>query len=187
MLDATTNLTKVTPVGTYGASDTAIELSTLDAAKLPAAPFNATWFQASVYPDPSDDPNAEIVRVTAVNLSNGVITVTRGAEGPNAASTKNGAGTYKMIVGITEKMISDIGNNLRLPWNAPQAVSGTINGSNRTFTIPITPGDPNSIQLTLARQPQILGVDFTISGTTITYTTAPDASLSGQPHYASYQ
>lgn len=67
------------------------------------------------------------------------------------------------------------------------AVSGTINGINTTFTLSATPTDANSVQLSLDRQLQIQGVDYTLSGATITYTTAPDASLSGSPHYATFQ
>lgn len=61
-------------------------------------------------------------------------------------------------------------------------VTGAIDGSNVTFTIPVTPG--SDILLFLARQPQMKTTDFSVSGTTITYTYAPDASLSGQPHKA---
>ena len=64
-------------------------------------------------------------------------------------------------------------------------VSGTINGSNVTFTIPISPVGQGI--LFLARQPQMPNMgattwDYSISGNTITYTTAPDGSLAGQPH-----
>lgn len=65
-------------------------------------------------------------------------------------------------------------------------VSGTIDGVNATFTIPVAV--KSDFLLFLARQPQMLTTDFTYSAgggsTTITYTTAPDASLSGQPHQA---
>lgn len=65
-------------------------------------------------------------------------------------------------------------------------VSGTIDGSNQTFTIPVVV--TSDFLLFLARQPQALTTDFTysagVSSTTITYTYAPDASFSGQPHQA---
>ncbi len=61
-------------------------------------------------------------------------------------------------------------------------VTGSINGSNVTFTIPVSPS--SDILLFLARQPQMDSEDFTITGSTITYAVAPDASLSGQPHKA---
>ena len=65
-------------------------------------------------------------------------------------------------------------------------VSGTINSSNVTFTIPVAVA--SDFLLFLARQPQALTTDFTyVAGggiTTITMTYAPDASLSGQPFQA---
>lgn len=63
--------------------------------------------------------------------------------------------------------------------------TGTIDGINTVFVLSETPA-ANSLVLTLARQPQILGDDYSISGSTITYLVAPDASLSGQPHNAIY-
>lgn len=60
-------------------------------------------------------------------------------------------------------------------------VSGTINGSNTAFTVPNT--ITSALALFLAGVPYQVGVDYTVSGTNITFTTAPDASLSGQPFY----
>lgn len=65
-------------------------------------------------------------------------------------------------------------------------VTGTIDGVNTTFTIPVTVS--SDFLLFLARQPQMLTTDFTyvagVGSTTITYGSPPDASLSGQPHVA---
>ena len=62
-----------------------------------------------------------------------------------------------------------------------ETVSGTINSSNVTFTVPTTIA--SALVLYLANSAYQPGVDFTVSGTTITMTTAPDASLSGQPFW----
>jgi hypothetical protein len=186
-LDPVQNLVKITPIGSYGASDTSVAISSGDAAKLPAASFNVTWWNATDYADPSDDPNAEIVRVTGTGTT---LTIQRAAEsatGGGAASAKNASGkTYKMVLGITAKMLADIQNNLQKPWRLV-SVSGAINGSNATFTVTPTPFDANSLNLQLARQPQVQGIDYTVSGGTITYIVPPDGSLSGQPHIAQYQ
>lgn len=60
-------------------------------------------------------------------------------------------------------------------------VSGVINSSNVTFTIPTAVG--SDFILVLVNQLQMLGIDYTysvgVSTTTITMTTAPDSSLSG--------
>jgi hypothetical protein len=182
-LDAAANFIKLTVSTGYGSSDTTIVLSS-GGSLLPTPPFNATWWNSTDYPDPSNDPNVEIVRVTVV--SGNTLTITRAQEG-TAASTKNTASkTYQIMLGITAKMITDIGNNLQKPWRLVN-VSGTINGSNTTFTISPAPFDSNSINLMLNYQPQIQGIDYTISGTTITYVTPPPAAFAGLPHIAQYQ
>ncbi len=60
-------------------------------------------------------------------------------------------------------------------------VTGTINSSNVTFTIPVAVG--SDFLLVLANQPQMQTIDYTYSvgatTTTITMTIAPDSSLSG--------
>jgi hypothetical protein len=182
-LDAVANFIKLTLSQGYDQNATSIVVAS-GGSSLPAVSFQMTWWNSTDYPDPSDDPNKEIVRVT--NVSGNTLTVTRGQEGI-AASTKNTAGkTYQLMLGITAKMITDIGNNLQKPWRLV-SVSGTINGSNVTFTVSPTPFDGNSMQLSLGHQPQIQGIDYTLSGGTITYIVAPDASLNGSPHYATYQ
>ena len=190
MLDSVQNLVKVNVSQGYDQNATSIVLEAGQGALLPTPNWNATWWNATDFADPSDDPNAEIVRVTAISTD--TLTVTRGAEsatGGGAASTKNTAGkTYKMILGITAKMISDIAANLQKPWRLVN-VDGTIDGSNTVFTLDgaITPFDPNSLQVTLGRQPQIQGIDYEFSGITITYTSPPSAGLAVKPHIAQYQ
>lgn len=70
-------------------------------------------------------------------------------------------------------------------------VNGTINSSNVTFTIATSA--KSDFLLVLGRQPQAqtVGADtwdysYSVGGgvTTITYVTAPDSSLNGQPHQA---
>lgn len=108
-MDGVKNFAKVTVSTGYDASATSIVLSSGHGAKLPdptTANFNLVWWNFTDYPDPSDDPNVEIVRCTA--KSTDTLTVTRGQEGISA-STKNTSGkTYKMILGVTAKMITDI-------------------------------------------------------------------------------
>jgi hypothetical protein len=184
MLDSVANFIKVQLSQGYDQNATSVVLVAGQGASLPATPFNVTYWNVTDYPDPSDDPNVEIVRVT--DRITDTLAITRAQEG-TAASTKNTAGkTYKMILGITAKMVTDIGSNLQKPWNYVN-VSGAINGSNAIFTISPIPFDSNSVLLRLARQPQEQGIDYTISGGTITYIVPPDPSLSGQPHTAQYQ
>ena len=68
--------------------------------------YNLVWWNSTSYPDPADDPNVEIVRVTA--LLGNTITIIRNQE-LSGASTKNNVGVnYKMILGPTAKTITDI-------------------------------------------------------------------------------
>lgn len=89
-----------------------------------------------------------------------------------------------LLDGITGRLLVSATTVLSATWFNETPV-GLINGSNTIFTLSQTPAG-NSLVLTLDRQPQILGVDYTISGNTITYLAAPDASLSGTPHNAIY-
>jgi hypothetical protein len=184
-LDSVANFIQLTASQGYGSTDTSIVVAAVPS-DFPSAPFNLVWWDSTAFVNPLLDPNVEIVRVT--NISGTTLTVAR-AEEQTSASTKNTSGhTYSLILAITAKMITDIGNNLQQPWKYVN-VDGTIDGTNTTFTLhgSIAPFDPNSLQITLARQPQLQGIDYTISGTTISYITPPSASLSGQPHKAQYQ
>jgi hypothetical protein len=105
MLDSVANFINLTLSTGYGSSDTSIVVSS-GGSSLPSPNFNMVWWNSTDYPDPSKDPNVEIVRVTGV--SGNTLTVTRGQEGI-VATTKNTAGkTYSLILGITAKMITDI-------------------------------------------------------------------------------
>ncbi len=103
-LDTAKNFAKVTVSTGYDASATSIVLTTGHGAKLPAAPFNAVWWNSTDYADPSDDPNVEIVRVTAISTD--TLTVTRGQESISASTKNTGGKTYKMIAGMTAKTVN---------------------------------------------------------------------------------
>ena len=168
MADARKNFAKCEVSTGYSAAATSIALSSGDGAKLPQpstdGEFNLVWHDSTTYPDPADDPNVEIVRVTA--RSTDTLTVTRAQEG-TSASTKNASGkTYKMVLGPTAKTVDDLLGSLSV-----QTVSGALNGSNTAFTI------PNSFtgKSIIALNGMILAQDahYTVSGTDITYLSAP--------------
>jgi hypothetical protein len=98
-----TNFGKVTVSTGYDAVATAIALSTGHGSRLPSTfSFPLTWWDASTYSDAADDPNREIVKVTA--RTGDTLTVVRAHES-TTASVKNVAGkTYKMVLGITKAM-----------------------------------------------------------------------------------
>lgn len=123
-LDNTKNFAKVTVSTGYDASATSIVLSSGHGAKLPTAPFNLTWWNSTDYADPSDDPNVEIVRCT--NVATDTLTVTRAQESTSASTKNTAAKTYKMIAGLTSKVInSDLtGLFLQNPATSAQDMGG---------------------------------------------------------------
>lgn len=109
-LDPVKNNVNVTVSTTYDASATSIVLSGGEGAKLPDpstdGEFNLVWYDSTTYPDPNDDPNVEIVRVTAVSTD--TLTVTRNQEGSGASTKNTGSVTYKMGLFLTKKLVDDI-------------------------------------------------------------------------------
>lgn len=109
-LDPVANFAIVTVSTGYDASATSIVLTSGHGAKLPSTfSYNLVWWNSTDYGSPADDPNVEIVRVT--NRSTDTLTVTRAQEGTTAVTHNTSAKTYKMILGVTAKMITDIDSN----------------------------------------------------------------------------
>lgn len=79
-------------------------------------------------------------------------------------------------------------SNKRVIATSTQPISevptGTVNGSNVTFTLTGVPADSDDLIVSVNGQVQRNGTDFTLSGNTITYTTAPET---GWTHFAHYQ
>jgi len=112
-LDPVANFAIVTVSTGYDASATSIVLTSGHGAKLPSTfSYNLVWWNATDYGSPADDPNVEIVRCTA--RSTDTLTVTRAQEGTSAATHNTSGKTYKMMLGVTAKMITDIDSALNL-------------------------------------------------------------------------
>lgn len=181
-LDAVKNFAKVTVNTGYDESATEIVLSSGHGAKLPdpstAGEFNLVWWNSTDYEDPSDDPNVEVVRCTA--RSTDTLTVTRNQEGSGASTKNTATKTYKMILALTAKMITDIGSE-----EHNVTPTGTINGSNKVFTLPFAPSPAASLKLFLNGMYMTPGgEDYTLSSLTITYVNAP---LTGAIHRAHFK
>jgi len=114
ILDPVINFGNMEVSTTYDASATSVILATGEGAILPDpsvdGEFNLVWFDATNYPQVYDDPNVEIVRVTA--LSGDTITVTRAQESTLATTKNTGGVTYRMILAPTKKTIDDINTEL---------------------------------------------------------------------------
>ena len=113
---------------------TSIVLSTGHGALLPdpsSGNFNLVWWDSTNFPDPSDDGNVEIVRVTA--KSSDTLTVTRNQEA-SGASTKNTSGaTYKMILSATSKTITDLQAEIDSDITTHAALSGAHHAESHTI------------------------------------------------------
>ena len=110
MTDQAANFKKVTVSIGYDAAATSIVLASGHGARLPDPSgdnYNMPWWDSTNYPDPADyDPNVEIVRVTA--KTGDTITVVRAQEGTVATTKNTNGATYKMVLGVTAKTITDL-------------------------------------------------------------------------------
>lgn len=110
VLDPVTNFAKVTVSTGYTDANTSIVLTTGHGTLLPQpstdGAFNCTWWDYTAYPNPEDDPNKEIVRVTA--RSTDTLTVTRAQEGTTATNKNTAGHVYKMVLSQTKKLRDDI-------------------------------------------------------------------------------
>jgi hypothetical protein len=125
MLDNAKNFSKVGVSIGYDDAAVSIDLITDDGAKLPTAPFNAVWWNYTDYADPSDDPNVEIVRVT--DVTDDTLTIVRAQEDTIATTKNTGGKTYKMIAGLTAKVVNTDLNTTYL--NLAQAIPQTVTAS----------------------------------------------------------
>lgn len=105
-----TNFGKVTVSGTYNAAAASVSLQTGHGSRLPSTfPYPLTWWNATTYPDPADDPDKEIVTVTS--RTGDTLQLTRAAESTSASAKSTGGATYKMLLGITKAMWDSVSTN----------------------------------------------------------------------------
>lgn len=92
------------------------------------------------------------------------------------------------------QLIASDGTTVVLDWNSTTPVfhgqfadnetpSGSIDGSNVTFTLANSPSPDVSLQLIYQGQFQLFGTDYTLSGNTITFTVAPAAGTWIRAYY----
>jgi hypothetical protein len=162
-LDSVANFVQVQASTGYTAAATSITLQAGQGSRLPAAPFNLIWWNSTDYPNPANDPNVEIVRVTTVVTD--TLNISRAQESTSATNKNTVGKTYSLVLGITAKMISDIGTALL----GTPVINEVVAGSGTTFTLANTP-ITGSVKLfgAGARLTPGGGNDYTISGATIT-------------------
>lgn len=132
-IDNRKNFAKGTVSTGYDAAAVSIVLTSGHGTRFPAVPFNATWWNSTDYADPCDDPNVEVVRVTA--LSTDTLTITRAQESTSASTKNTSSKTYSFIAGMTAGMVASI--------DALFPTTGTI--SNSTGDSTITPSTSNAL------------------------------------------
>jgi hypothetical protein len=112
ILDPAANFGKVTVNQGYDSAATSIALVPTDPNlgqlddPSSAGAYNVVWWNATTYADPADDPNREIVRVTAKNAAQ--LTITRAQESTTATNKNTTGATYKIQVCPTQKFRDDI-------------------------------------------------------------------------------
>ncbi len=136
MLDNVQNFSKAITTTGHTSGQTSITLNTGQGAALPdpsVRQYNLTWHNLTDFPDPSDDPNVEIVRVTA--KAGDVLTVLRGQEG-TVATDKNIAGkTYQFLLTPTKKTIDDIEREIQ----RQRLNFGKTTGSANAYVLTLNP------------------------------------------------
>jgi hypothetical protein len=171
-LDSVANFIQLQASTGYSSAATSIVLQTGQGATLPAAPFNLIWWDSTTYPNPANDPNVEIVRVTTI--VGDTLTITRAQESTSATNKNTVNKTYSLILGITAKMITDIG---ALIPSGTAVYNEVVSGSGTSFTLAHTPV-AGSLRLYGAGQRLTSGAgnDYTLSGAVITTVNSYSAS-----------
>jgi hypothetical protein len=162
-LDSVANFVGVQASTGYSSSATSIALQSGQGSKLPAAPFNLIWWNSTDFLNPANDPNVEIVRVT--NISGDTLTITRAQESTTATNKNTVSKTYSLVLGITQKMISDIAAQT---GNGVPVENEVVSGSGTSWTLANAPVS-GSVKLYAGgmRLNPGIGNDYTISGGSI--------------------
>lgn len=148
-MDAIKDFAKATVDGVVEAADTSITLITGHGDRLPAAPLNIVLWNATDYPDPSDYPIVEIIRV-GTKTGDVLSDLSRGQEG-TAAEDHNVAGkTYSLIAGMTARTITEMVGNVFTganPYFAVDLANDSIEIASRLVRIGDVQGAGNSTSI----------------------------------------
>lgn len=125
------------------------------------------------------------------------VVATSGGAGFTAGGDLSGTNTNQTVIGLQTRHVSTTAptngqvltwvtaNNdwepqtpgaLTLPIVVREVPAGTMNGTNKIFTLSFTPNPGASFTLWLNGVEQVPTTDYTISSATITYTVAPKSS-----------
>ncbi len=126
------SLTSINEIG--GIDDTTVSLTVTDASDFPlSGDFLITLWNSITFPNPCDDPNNEIIKVT--NVIGNIFTIERGQEDTIGVSHTNGQAVGMLITaGIFEEIEDSITAALNIPIIGEDLTS-QIDGIIDTFTI----------------------------------------------------
>ena len=97
-------------------------------------------------------------------------------------------GAYKLIFNPFTARFDYVNKGGATPTFADnETPTGDVNGINDTFTLAHAPSPAASLLLELNGQVQTQGVEYTLSGLTITFASPPAADLAGLPFKAFYR
>lgn len=82
----------------------------------------------------------------------------------------------QQVQGILPEANGGAGPNAGMRFSDAETPSGALNGSNKNFTLTQSPSPAQSLLLFLDKVLQIQGTDYTLSGASITMTTAPSGA-----------
>lgn len=137
-MDASKNFAKSTLGSGIAAGATSLSVTSGGGAKFPAVPFNATIWNSTDYADPSDDPDREIVRVTAIATD--TLTIARAQEGTADVAHNTGGKSYKIIAPLTAKFVTEVANAFRIPYGNVKVfmvyLTNLSSGENDMYTCP---------------------------------------------------
>jgi len=128
-------------------------------------------------------PSSGVFPVAIGGTNNGSLAVTAGGILYTDGSKINSIGA-----GTTNQVLTSNGSSAPT-WGsvtvryAQEVPSGTVNGATTAFTLANTPASTNSVLIILDGQIQRQTTDYTLSGSTVTFVTAPST---GQSIYAQY-
>lgn len=169
-------------------SATAASTSTLTVASAKTQQFTGTTTQTVVLPDATTLAIGHTFVIA--NRSSGVVTVNANGGGLIQAMAANSTMTVTVIsnstaAGTWDAAYSGAGSLAASNFVDRETPAGSVNGANTTFTLTNTPvSGSESVYLNGLLQEPGAGNDYTISGATITYLTAP---VSGDKIRVSYR
>lgn len=151
-----------------GITAASTSMTVADASKLPSTTdFVVTIWDKSLFADPSDDPNTEIVKVT--NIVGNVLTITRAQESTSAVIHSGGNAVELLITaGQFQEIETDLDTHTGDTSNPHQLTHNGLDGLNIGDYQHLTQDELFLLNLSIGSILETVDVDVTSNGSTIT-------------------